>query len=229
MLIESAGSPDGLQVRARKHVTEFQPITVDLASDDLRRRLEAFKRRAADLVQFMRAQHWGIQKIHVNRADEQRPRIDGSLPNELVLDSLYLRFRIFILEGEAANYRRFLSLLSQASANDRLQVFLRSERRNFLTSDTLDFAFVTAESKYRAEEVMDFWFNAYYFHDQPVDRDKLIAFERIVSAEGAKVVLWETVWKASMKIRNMAWLVRDATSENPVVYLPLEEGPHAAP
>jgi hypothetical protein len=186
--------------------------------------LEAFRRRAADLAQFIRAQHWGIQKIHVNRADEQRPRIDGSLPNELILDSLYRRFRIFILEGEPANYRRFLSLLSQASSDEWLQSFLRSERRNFLTSDTLDFAFITAESKYRAEEVMDFWFNAYYFHDQQVDRDKLTSFERIVSAEGARVVLWETVWKASMKIRNLAWLVRDATLENPVVYLPLQDG-----
>ncbi len=208
-------------------MTKLKPITVDLASENLRQRLDAFRRRATDLVQFIRAQHWGIQTIHVNRADEQRPRIAGSLPNELVLDSLYRRFRFFILGNEAANYRRFLNLLSQSTSDDRLHVLLRSERQNFLTSDTLDFAFITARSKYRAEEVMDFWFNAYYFHDQQVDRDKLTDFESIVSAEGAKVVLWETVWKASMKIRNMAWLVRDATPENPIVYLPIEDGPHA--
>jgi hypothetical protein len=185
-------SPRGW-LRGRPMVDTFQPISIDLASSaELRERLEAFRRRATDLVKFIRGQPWGIQTINVNRSDEYRPRVSGTIPNELALDGLYRRFRFFILQKEPANYRRFLSLLSTASTSDLLHPFLRTHRKQFLTSDTLDFAFITARSKYRAEEIIDFWFNAYYFHDQQPEKEKLAAFQGIVSAEGAKVVLWET-------------------------------------
>ena len=100
-------------------------------------------------------------------------------------------------------------------------MFIRVERKEFFRSHSLEFAFITANSKYRPEDVIDFWFNAYYFHDQEPERERLAAFESIVSPEGAKVLLWEAVWNSVLKIRNMAWLVREATPENPVVYVPL--------
>jgi len=44
----------------------------------------------------------------------------------------------------------------------------------------LEFAFITASTKYRLHEVVDFWFNAYYFHDEAQEQSKLARFERIV-------------------------------------------------
>jgi len=200
----------------------FDAVSIDLSSSpELRQRLEAFKRRAADLAGFIRTQKWGVQHIHVDRSNQHRPTVGGTLPNELMLEALYRRFRFFILNDEPANYRRLLRLLSASSNSKLLHRFLRVERKEFLTSDSLKFAFVTADSMYQPEKVINFWFNAYYFHDEEPERERLAAFERIVSPEGAKVLLWETVWNGALKVRNMAWLVRQATAENPVVYVPL--------
>jgi hypothetical protein len=200
----------------------FEKVEIDLSSSaELRMRLDSFTRRAANLTEFMKSQKWGIQSIHVDRSNQDQPWVHGTLPNELVLEGLYRRFRFFILNDEDSNYLRFLRLLSASSKNELHHRFLRLERKEFFQSHSLEFAFITANLKYHPEEVIDFWFNAYYFHDQEPERKKLATFESIVSAEGAKVLLWESVWNSALKVRNMAWLVREATPKNPFVYVPL--------
>ena len=184
-------------------------------------RVDAFKRRAADLVRFIRTQKWGLQSIHIDRSNQERPTINGSLPNELALEGLYRRYRFFLLNREKTNYYRFIRLLSTSSSNELLHRFLRMEKKEFLQSKSLEFAFITSTMKYRAEDVIDFWFNAYYFHEQEPERAKLAEFENIVSSEGAKVMLWESVWDRALKGRNMSWLIRDTTITNPVVYVPV--------
>lgn len=200
----------------------FEKVGIDLSSSaDLQVRLNSFKRRSADLTGFMKTQKWGVQHIHIDRSNQDKPRVGGNIPNELILEALYRRFRFFILNDEAANYYRFLRLLSASSKNELLHRFIRLERKEFFQSHSLEFAFITANYKYRPVEVIDFWFNAYYFHDQEPEREKLAAFESVVSPEGAKVLLWESVWNSVLKVRNMAWLVREAAPESPVVYVPL--------
>jgi hypothetical protein len=201
---------------------EFEKVAIDLSSSiELRTRLDSFRRRATDLGNFIRSQKWGTHTIHVDRSDENRPKVDGTLPSELVLEALYRRFRFFILNDENANYLRFVRLLSASSDDELLHSFLRVERKDFFQSGSLDFAFITSSTKYRPDEVIDIWFNAYYFHDERVEREKLATLESIVSAEGAKVLLWESVWNGARRVRNLAWLTREAIPENPVVYVPI--------
>ena len=203
---------------------QFAAIKINLpAASELHDRLQTFHRRAKELREFINSQRWGRLTMHVDRSNEDRPLIDGDIPEELVLEALYRRFRFFILEKERANFRRLLNLLSSASKSKPFQEFLRVERREFLKSNSLDFGFITAKAKLKAEDVMDFWFNAYYFHDQDPERENLVAFERVVTARGAKIVLFETVWHGARKVQNIAWLTRDSTPENPVAYLPLEK------
>lgn len=200
---------------------EFRKIKIDLSPLDLATRLESYKRRAADLSSFVKAQKWGIQHIHIDRTNEHRPKVQGTHINDLVLEGLYRRFRFFILNDEPANHYRLLRLLSAASEDELWHRHLRVERKEFFQSGSLEFAFIAARKKYRPDEVIDFWFNAYYFHDQNVERSRLEAFENIVSAEGAKALLWECVWNSVRKIRNLAWLAREATPNNPFVYVPV--------
>ena len=191
------------------------------SSNELQARLDAFRRRAEDLNLFIASQKWGMHNVSVDRTDENRPKISGSLPDEMVLEALYRRFRFFILNDEGANYYRLIRLLSASSNDELLHRFLRVEKKEFLNENSLEFAFITASTKYRAKEVIDFWFNAYYFHDQDLERSKLEKFESIVSPEGAKVVLWQAVWHSTRRIRNLAWLTREATLQNPIVYAPV--------
>lgn len=202
---------------------QFAKVAIDLASsEELQSRLESFRRRALDLSVFVQSQKWGRHSVNVNRFDQSRPRISGTLPDHLLVEALYRRFRFFILKNENANYFRFARLLSASSKDELLHKFLRAERREFYNESSLEFAFITASTKYRPNEVIDFWFNAYYFHDEAQERSKLARFERIVSAEGAKVVLWHAVWNSTRKIRNLAWLTREATAQNPIVYVPVD-------
>jgi hypothetical protein len=201
---------------------QFETVLINLASSpELLLRVDAFRRRAADLIDFIRSQKWGIQNIHIDRSNQERPTIKGSLPNDLVLEGLYRRYRFFILNDEKANYYRFIRLLSASSKNELLHRFLRVEKKEFLQSRSLEFAFITSTMKYRAEDVIDCWFNSYYFHDQDSERERLVEFEKIVSPEGAKVMLWQSVWDSALKVRNMSWLIRDTSVKNPVVYVPV--------
>ena len=201
---------------------QFKKVEIDLSSsDELQVRLDAFRRRATDINVFLQSRKWGAHSIHVDRSDQNRPIISGSQPDELALEALYRRFRFFILNDEDANYFRFIRLLSASCNSDLLHQFLRLEKKDFYYEYALEFAFITASTKYRPDEVINFWFNAYYFHDQSIDRSKLATFENVVSTEGAKVVLWNCVWHSVRKIRNLAWLTRETTLQNPIVYVPV--------
>lgn len=200
---------------------QFRQIKINLAAHELQQRLESFQRRSADLTAFVGGQCWSIQTISIDRTNEHRPVVDGNLQDPLALEAMYRRFRFFILNDEPSNYFRLLKLLSAASNDELWHRHLRVERKGFFQSRSLDFAFITANEKYTPAEVINVWFNAYYFHDEAVEREKLAAFEKIVSRDGAKVLLWECVWNSIGKIKSMAWLLRDASPKNPVVYVPV--------
>lgn len=197
-------------------------IEADLRIDnhtDILARLSSFKRKANELGEYMNSKDWGIQRIHVNRSNENVPKISGTLPNELILEGLYRRFRFFILNSEDANYFRLLNLLSQNSKSDLLHQFCRIAKKEFYKEHSLEFALTTSEYKYKPEQVINFWFNSYYFHDEKVHHEKRKKFEAIVSAQGSKVVLWNTVRNSVRKIRYLNWLLRDTSEKNQKMYI----------
>jgi len=78
---------------------QFAKVAIDLASsEELQQRLESFGRRALDLSVFVQSQKSGRHSANVNRFDQNRPRISGTLPDHLLLEALYRRFRFFILK-----------------------------------------------------------------------------------------------------------------------------------
>jgi len=199
---------------------EFQKISIDMFRfQDLEERIDNFKRKATDLFEYVSSQDWGRHSININRKDQNNPTITGSLPNELLLESLYRRFRFFILNDEKTNYFRLINQISQSSQSSYLHMYAKISKKEIFNESSLRLAFITAETKYTAKEVINFWFNSYYFHDQPEDRKKLEIFENIVSGNGAKVVLFHAVWNAVRKVRNLNYLLRDTTINNQEMYI----------
>lgn len=184
-------------------------------------RVSSFKRKATDLCEFVSSQKWGQHSIHVDRSNENLPNITGSLPDELILEALYRRFRFFILNDEKANYFRLLNLISQSADSPLVHSFTKMYKKELFEERSLQFAFITAKSKYTPKEVINFWFNSYYFHDQEVDRVKLERFKGVVSDNGAKVVLFHAVWNAVRKVRNLNYLLRDTSGFNQHMYIPV--------
>jgi len=201
---------------------EFESARIDLVkARDLCKRIDCFKSRAKDLVDFIQSVKWGRHHINIDRSADQRPRIEGTLPDEFVLESLYRRFRFFILSKDHSNYRKLLDLLSLHTDSELLRMYCQMAQREFLKEDILSFAYITARKPVCPEEVIDNWFNAHYFHSDTDKRKKLKEFQNVVSDNGAKVTLWNTVWQASLRVRNLAWLLRDTATGRPEVYVPI--------
>lgn len=200
---------------------EFIAVPIRLThSPELQERILAFRRRADDLAEFIRSKKWGQHHVSIDRNDENSPKISGTLPDELILEGLYRRYRFFILNHEKSNYRRLVNLLSQNTDSERLQKYFRSVRREFLEEDILRAAFITARKKIRPEQVIDYWFNAYYFHGDEKKHEQLETFRQVMTDNGAKLALWHVVWRSALRVRNLAYLLRETSEEYPYVYMP---------
>lgn len=198
------------------HEFIYEPILVPPQSE-LAKRLDAFKRKASDMCDFIETQEWGVVTIGVDRSDENLPKISGSIPDKLATEALYRRFRFFILNDEKSNYFRLLNLLSSASNNQIAHCFCRYMKRSLFSESSLEFAFITANRKYKPEDVINFWFNSYYFHDQETEREKLAEFQSIISVNGSEVVLFHAIWNSVSSIRHLNWIIH--YSENGDVFL----------
>tara|TARA_R110002167_G_scaffold358703_1_gene574913 strand:- start:1555 stop:1857 length:303 start_codon:yes stop_codon:yes gene_type:complete len=94
-------------------------------------------------------------------------------------------------------------------------------KKEFLEEDILKFAFLSSRSPVTPEELIDYWFNAYYFHDDRDKHEKLERFSGIVSDNGSKVALWHVVWNSTLRIKNFSYLLSDTSEENPQVHVPV--------
>ena len=195
------------------------PININ-SHPELEDRIDSFRRKATDISTYVASHKWERLTVSVNRTDENNPNIKGNIPNDLILEGLYRRFRFFILNKEKSNYFRLLRLLSSSANSSLLHSYLRMSKKEFLSEDSLKFAFITAKTKYHPEEIINLWFNSYYFHDQKAEREKLSIFRDIVSDNGAKVVLFHAVWNAILKIRNLNYLIRNTSIERQSMYVP---------
>jgi hypothetical protein len=181
-----------------------------------------FQKRASDLVKFWRSVNWGTHSISVDRSDENAPKISGSLPKELELEGLYRRFRFLYHNNEKSNYFRILKLLSQSTRDPRFHAFCRQEKQSFYEEQSLEFAFITAQKKYKPEEIIDYWFNAYYFHDDENKIQELDALTDKIGEHGARIILYHTVHNCCIKVRNLNYLLSETSESNLVVKYPEE-------
>jgi len=169
----------------------------------------------------MTTQNWGNHNYQISRNDRNSPVISGTQPEPLLAEAMYRRFRFFILNKEKANFYRLLRVLSSASSDDILHQLCRYLRRDFLADSPMDWAFKLADKKYTSEEVIDLWFNAYYFHDEEPKRKRLEQFEKVVTENGAKIALFHTVARAVYPIGHLNYLLRDTATESTEMYLPI--------
>ncbi len=188
---------------------------------ELWKRIERFHYRAEELNRFRSEINWGHFTSNVDRSDTKGPIISGSLPDKYVLEALYRRFRFFILEKEKANYRRLIKVLGSAVTDETARLFYKQERKEFLKTDIVDFAFISHEPRYSGDEILNLWFNAVYFHDEEEKIEKLVELENLISKNGAEVTLLHIVWDACNKIRNLNWLLTETSQNNAKIKVPI--------
>lgn len=200
---------------------EFINVNMDgVINESLWNNIERFCYRADLLNEFRSDIKWEFQQVHIDRSGLRGPEIRGSLPNELVLEGLYRRFRFFILNKENSNYRKLLKGLGRAVTSETARLFFKYSGKSFIKTDLVKFAFISHEPKYSEEEIIDIWFNAFYFHDEDEKVKKLENYQDIVSKNGAKVTLFHVVWGACNEARNLRWLLKDTSPNNLRVLIP---------
>lgn len=205
-------------------MTKYKTLKLsDSGLPDLLVHIHFFKKRADDLIQFWLNTDWGRSEVSVDRTDETSVKISGNLPNELYLESLYRRFRFLYHNNEKSNYFRLLKLLSKSTDNKQFQLFCRNQKKTFYNEENLKFAFIASSQKYSPQQIIDYWFNAYYFHDDDGKISDLEALTNKVSENGARVVLYHTVRNCCIKIKYLNHLLSDTSEDNLTIKFPIED------
>jgi hypothetical protein len=205
-------------------MTKFRSVELNLSDDsELLVRLVSFQRNAAKLKD-----HWDKLDLskhlsfHISQQDDGKRIFSGDLPDEPILEGIYMRFRLFILNDDEPNFYRLLNLLSSASNDKELHALCRLQKKLFLDSELFKNIFAHMEKPYNSIDIINYWFYSYYFHDQEKQRDSLSRFKGIVSDHGAKLCLWYAVFTACQRIFYLKHILRDTSKENPLIYVPMQ-------
>ena len=109
----------------------------------------------------------------VDRFDQNRPIISGTLPNESLITTFYSKYRHVYLTKETANFFKIAKSLSVASNSDLFTLYHRHHlKKAFYQEFLLKFAFIQSQTSFTPDQVIDIWFNAYFFHGQQKEREK---------------------------------------------------------
>lgn len=201
-------------------LTEFTTIELKKPDDEFWELLESFKHRAGDLYEYRKSVNWGRITTHIG-IHSDKPSIKGDLPGRIKLEALYMRYRLFILNNEKSNYRRFLNKLSGVARNEFVTLYVKYAQKEFFKCLVIDTAFIKANKKYTSEQIIDLWFNAHYFHSDDSKDIKLKELVSILSKEGAEVSLFHAVFDSCNEIRSTSYLVSETTQINPKVKIPV--------
>lgn len=201
---------------------EFELVKLSNSRNDLLfEDIEEFKFRASDLCNFAKTTNWGIFEYSVDRLDPERPIISGTLPSESLMMTFYSKYRHVYLKKETANFFKIAKSLSVASSSELFTLYHRHHlKKAFYKEFLLKFAFIQSRTSFSPEQVIDIWFNTYIFHGQVKEREKLKLLQNLVSEQGAKVALWQTVWQSHLVVGELMQNLESTTKENPYIKVP---------
>lgn len=183
--------------------------------------IEEFKFRASDLCNFVRNTEWGVLEYFVDRSDVDKPLISGTLPSETLLNTFYMKYRHFYSNDSVTNYFSLVKALATGGSDPLLTLYHRNYLKPaFFRDFILKFAFIESATSFTPKEIIYNWFNAYYFHGQQPEREKVTILENMVSAEGARIALWHTVWASHFVIGELLENLKETSVKNPYMKVP---------
>jgi hypothetical protein len=176
-----------------------------LTSEELRD-IRLFIRRAKEYQESKLLRDRGF-KIHMNVKYEKGSalKFTTTLPEEDLLKSFLMSFRFFYLEKEPSNFLHILNILKRKSENDLVVQQLDKYKKQWngafeREQYSIKINGVLLTSKY----MMDLWFNAHYFHSDSNKQEKLNELNNLLSQEGSKYLLVDSVLLATEAIFNVA-------------------------
>ncbi len=182
--------------------TDNRPSGIDwIVTDDEHRRIEVFKKRAAQLAQVPLIKEGRAQISAKIRGEEGKGvNIAVTLPPETDLRALYMAFRFFYLQREPAYFLRIVKILRQHTNDHNTIAYLDYLKKQWIGSLRKQIEIVAGGRSLTPSLLIDLWFNAYFFHSDEKKESELNKMLEITGRDFGLFLLTDAVYEAARAV-----------------------------
>lgn len=197
------------------------PVVVDAESIEWPR-IELFRRRFTILWDNLKDLRVG--QLHGNFEKQKDGSYTGGfdLPNEHRLKSLYVDFRHFYFMNELININveKFSDYLSSLTNSIQYQGFIDGEKCKLRSGFIENGWFQYKGQSFTTEQVINIWFNAEIFHNNPKKTPIFLDWMKVLSSKTARSMLFMAVYDGIQIIRNINWTASELSRNNLYLKMP---------
>ena len=186
------------------------------------RRLRVFVRKADELLSSNIFSKGEADKLSsgANLVPGKGIEFHASLPDEIELEQLFRRFRPFFLKKEPSNFHSVCNLMLRclnSILKDKVQKAQKRYERAMGNTGPVEINFIgkSSFSKLKAEEVINLWYNAHYFHSDEDKEKQLQELNTVLSESYTKNIVVISILLAGYAIA----LLRDVIKSSDLVSL----------
>ena len=202
---QRAGREGDLTVQSKRLESSVRHIQLDISkslSDEEWKSLRAFCEKAKRLADTRLASSESHIRGRVQFDVDKGGKFEATLPPEEQVAEFLMAFRFFYLQDEPTCFLKVLAMLGRHSKENReARQGLKSYRRQWegaLFQESVQVSF--NNKKVTAAGLIDLWFNAHYFHANPVKAAELDELKKFVSEPFAKFMLLDATYTATKVI-----------------------------
>ena len=197
------------------------PTVVDADSIDWPR-IELFRRRFTILGDNLKDLRLG--QLHGGFEKQKDGSYKGGfdLPNDHRLKSLYVDFRHFYFKNEAININveAFADYLSSLTDAIPYKEFIEREKLKLKSEFIENGWFQYNDQSFTTKQVIDIWFNAEIFHNNPKKISIILDWMKVLSSNTARSMLFMAVYDSIQIIRNINWTASELSKSNLCLRMP---------
>ncbi len=149
--------------------------------------IETYNRRVAELIDAREMLEPKRITMKIHRPSPGKFESEGNFPDKVQLINFYRLFRLFVLNNEDSNFFRVANIVSKNSPNDSIRAYIEAIRKQWHSSTEDDLLTWLGREHLAVEDLIDPWFNAYYFHS---DKDKEPVLDELVDYFGEELAEW---------------------------------------
>ncbi|MDO8769015.1 MAG: hypothetical protein Q7K57_09980 [Burkholderiaceae bacterium] len=196
--------------------TALEPLTIEELNT-----IKLFQEKALNVANAKRLQNSNpFCSFLINRADKSVESFESNTPEIEKIEVLALRFRFFFAEKEPTHVFKILNLLTRKAKDDWAKnyiAYLRSWHKDFLSRTNTSQAFGQPTKN---EEIINLWFNAEFFHQDPDKKRQLDELNSSISKEASLFQLNTGLRLCISNIENIYTVIHKITETHQFICTP---------
>lgn len=130
------------------------------------------------------------------------------------LKGYYVDFRFFFAEKEHTYYYKIIKIIGKYCHDKRLQKCLKTANQNWENAGIL-----RGWHGYKADDLLNYWFNGEIFHIKPEKRDKVKKILERMDSGLAHHLLTIAIYDRMLVLRNINWMLQPLSMTSQVIRL----------